>query len=162
MMMVTIMWAYLGNTQAEYRLGHAYLYGYGVTKNYQRAEHWLLRAAQQGSDAAGKSWTRLVLSLSAQWDHQQPHHKQFDWYHIISAQAQANDRPAQFQLGLLFQYRQTYASLSQALMWYRRAAASYYPPALLKLGFVYDRGIGVRPDKWLAQHYLRLGRLYWR
>ena len=147
MIILTIVAAYLGNTQAEYRLGYAYLYGVGITRN---------------NKAAGKSWSHLVLRLSACWDQQNPSYKQYDWYHLIVRKAQLNNRPAQFQLGLLLQYGQAYTLMPQALVWYHRAADGYYPPALLKLGFIYDKGLGVKPDKWRARYYLRLARLDWR
>lgn len=162
MMLLTLLWAHLGNTKAEYQLGYAYEYGYGISKNYQAAQRWLLTAAEQGSDAAGRAWSRLIMTRSQQWDQLHPRFQAYDWYHLLVAHAQQRDPAAQFQLGLLYQYGQTYASMPQALQWYRQAAASYYPPALLKLGFVYDRGLGVKANQWLARYYLRLGRQYWR
>lgn len=154
--------AHLGNTQAAYHLGVAYQRGDGVAQNYQKAEQWLLRAALQGSRPAAKAWTQLIKTAALQWDQQHPQNRQLDWLQLIRSKAQEDDPVAEFQLGLLYQYGQTYADMPAALYWYKRAALSFYPPALLKLGNVYDRGLGVRQNKWRAQYYLRLSREYWR
>lgn len=151
-----IVWflAELGNAKAQYQIGHDFL----LQRNYERAERWLYRSAQKGDDSAGKAWVRLVKQLSEEWDRHSP--TSLDWYHLITAHAQAGFPEAQFQRGLLDEYGQTYANMKAALIWYHKSAQSFYPPALLKLGIVYDMGLGVRRNKWLARHYFRLGGIY--
>jgi TPR repeat protein len=151
---ISYMFALLGDTQSQYKLGKYYWH----RNNAYLANKWLYYSAQQGNTNAGRLWVKLVKTLSSQWDKQYP--RALDWQNLIISKAHIGNPQAQYQLGLLYQYGQTYANMHDALIWYRKSSQSYYPAALLKLGIVYDMGIGVRPNKWLARHYYLTGEWY--
>lgn len=77
----------------------------------------------------------------------QDYAKASEWYEKAAKLGSAD---AQFYLAKLYARKKDYA---QAIHWYEAAAAKEYPPALYRLGWVYEVGRGVEPDREKAYAY---------
>lgn len=141
-----------GDALSQYQLGQLYWLGQGVQQDKQRGLDWLYQAAEQGDRLAQQNWVKYIIQLSQEWDRLYPQRQAYDRFRLIIAKACHNDPVASYKLGLLTEYGGLY---TLALRWYRRSATSYYPAALLRLGFLYDNGIGVIKNRWLAAYYYR-------
>ena len=108
-----------GNPDAQYNLGVAYEYGYGVTRDHTAAAIWFRRAANQGLAAA-------QLSLGVLYENglgvSQDFGNAVSWYRIAAEQGNA---AAQLNLGVMYAngwgVAQNYVI---AHMWFILAAAS--------------------------------------
>jgi TPR repeat protein len=82
----------------------------------------------------------LTLTISAQ-----PPDKDVEQaLEAVRISARSGDVVAQFSLGALLYYGS--ADTSQAIEWFRKAAAQSFAPAELQMGQLYDFGFGVRQD----------------
>ena len=75
--------------------------------------------------------------------------KAFAWYRQA---AELGSAVAQFHLAKRHQKNKNYP---EAIEWYRRSAKKEYSPALYRLGWLYERGLGLQPDMVKAIYYYR-------
>lgn len=76
----------------------------------------------------------------------------------LQRNAQAGDRVAQYNLGVLHETGQYGVPMdkAEAARWYRKSAEQGYENAQYNLGVLYLRGEGVAQDPQAAVHWLRL------
>lgn len=76
----------------------------------------------------------------------------------LQSNAQAGDRVAQYNLGVLHETGQYGVPLdkAEAARWYHKSAEQGYENAQYNLGVLYLRGEGVEQDPQAAVHWLRL------
>lgn len=71
----------------------------------------------------------------------------------LQQKAEAGDREAQNELGLAAQDQRNY---TEALKWFKRSADQGFAPAQVSMGFLYDLGLGVKPDPIEAARWYTL------
>lgn len=143
--------AELGDVVSQYQLGQLYW----SLQNKEQSLDWLYRAAGENHRLAQQAWVKHIIELSRQWDQQYPQQQSYSRYQLIMAKAHKGDPVAAYKMGLLAQYGSVYSKDQRSLYWYQASAKSYYFPALLRLSFIYDNGIGVVQNHWLAAYYYR-------
>lgn len=121
-----------GNVQAQYEL--AGLYCNKEPKDYRKAVHWYMKAAEQGHLDAQYLLIKEYSSFLINRDYEQL--KQ--WLHV---KVEEGIVQAKFYLGELYFQLLDY---EQALYWYRLAGNQGYGPAMCRLGQMYKNGTGVR------------------
>nr|WP_315117419.1 tetratricopeptide repeat protein [uncultured Neisseria sp.] len=137
-----------GNVQAQYEL--AGLCCNKEPKDYRKAVHWYMKAAEQGHlDAQcllimeySRFLTNRDYELLKQWLH---------------AKAENGDGRTKFSLGKLYLKLSDY---EQALYWYRLASSQGYGPADCQIGTMYEYGIGVPQDYKQAEEWFIKGGPY--
>ncbi|MBF0183751.1 MAG: SEL1-like repeat protein [Magnetococcales bacterium] len=139
-----------GEVTSQWQLGMRYLEGRGVKQDYQKAEEWLRRAAEQGLARAqyrlGRMYDRgegvAVDAAGAA-----------AWYRKAAEQ---NFVPAQNNLGNLYRdgkgVEQDHAA---AVSWYRKAAEAGDASAQANLSAMYANGHGVEQDSEQAAQWLQ-------
>ncbi len=130
----------LGHAEAQFALGHCYLFGRGVPKDYAEAAKWLQKAAEDGVPAAAEALGILYargLGVSAD---------QSTAIHWFSRAAASGSPGALFELGMahLTSKGETDAVTGIALL--RRAAEAGSADACLQLGTLYSHGDRVDQD----------------
>lgn len=130
-----------GNVQAQYKL--AGLYCNKEPKDYRKAVHWYMKAAEQGYLDAQYLLIKEYSSFLTNRDYEQL--KQ--WLHV---KAEEGIVQAKFYLGELYFQLSDY---EQALYWYRLAGNQRYGPAMCRLGQMYENGTGVAQDYKQAEEW---------
>ena len=76
----------------------------------------------------------------------------------LQRNAQAGDRVAQYNLGVLYETGRHGVPLdkSEAARWYLKSAEQGYQNAQYNLGVLYLRGEGMKPDRKAALHWIGL------
>ncbi len=137
-----------GNVQAQYEL--AGLYCNKEPKDYRKAVHWYMKAAEQGHLDAQCLLIKEYSSFLTNRDYEQL--KQ--WLHV---KAEEGIIQAKFYLGELYFQLSDY---EQALYWYRLAGNQGYGPAMCRLGQMYKNGTGVAQDYKQAEEWFIKGGPY--
>jgi uncharacterized protein len=143
-----------GNAVAQSRLGFFYNIGVGVKQDYLEAAKWYSKAFEAGDQGAagqlagiGRNWRILNLSRK-------------DYpiiYGLVEKAAQKGSPVAQFSLGVMnypigdLTFDERGGNLSEALIWYRRAADQGDVDSEVALGIAYADGIGV-PQDYVEAH----------
>lgn len=130
-----------GNVQAQYEL--AGLCCNKEPKDYRKAVHWYMKAAEQGHLDAQYLLIKEYSSFLTNRDYEQL--KQ--WLHV---KAEEGIVQAKFYLGELYFQLSDY---EQALYWYRLAGNQRYGPAMCRLGQMYENGTGVAQDYKQAEEW---------
>ncbi len=138
-----------GDAVAQSRLGHLYLEGKGVEKDYKQAAHWLGKAAEQGEGKACNSLGVIHLSgLGVKRDPAQAR----QWFLAGIAR---NDPGAHANMGMLYYLGhgvgQDFATAERL---FRQAANRGDVGGQFNLGLMHALGQGVPKD--LVQGYLWL------
>lgn len=141
----------LGDVVSQYQLGRLYW----SQQKKEQGLNWLYHAASENNRYAQQAWAKHIIELSQLWDRQYPQQKAYNRYQLIVAKAERGDPVASYKMGLLAEYGGLYSKSQHALYWYQASSKSYYFPALLRLSFLYDNGIGVVQNHWLAAYYYR-------
>lgn len=137
-----------GNVQAQYEL--AGLCCNKEPKDYRKAVHWYMKAAEQGHLDAQYLLIKEYSSFLTNRDYEQL--KQ--WLHV---KAEEGIVQAKFYLGELYFQLSDYG---QALYWYRLAGNQGYGPAMCRLGQMYENGTGVAQDYKQAEEWFIKGGPY--
>ena len=130
-----------GNVQAQYEL--VGLCCNKEPKDYRKAVHWYMKAAEQGHLDAQYLLIKEYFSFLTNRDYEQL--KQ--WLHV---KAEEGIVQAKFYLGELYFQLSDY---EQALYWYRLAGNQRYGPAMCRLGQMYENGTGVAQDYKQAEEW---------
>ncbi|HFC53109.1 MAG TPA: sel1 repeat family protein [Gammaproteobacteria bacterium] len=152
--------ANLGDTTAQYQLGHRYLSGNGVDKNARRAAHWFGKAARAGDVSSQRILATLFYSGTGV--PKAPAHA-LKWFRKA---AEGGDVLAQTALADMY-YRGTgmrRPDLKQAWRWMMIAARNGDPVAQYRVGLMLRDGRGTRRDLsrafiWLHVAALNTGQL---
>ncbi len=136
---------------AQTDLGHMYLWGLGVSKNYAEAIRWYREAAQQGIALAQTGLGYMYyngLGVS------QNHAEAIRWYREAAQQGNAT---AQTSLGHMY-YNGLGVSKNhaEAIRWYREAAQQGNAMAQTSLGYMYFHGLGTSQDSVRALMWTNL------
>jgi len=75
-----------GNANAQSKLGHMYLFGWGVTQDYAPALKWLCKAANQGEANSQAQLGAMYDSGWSGWDVAQDYVQAHMWYNLAAAQ----------------------------------------------------------------------------
>ena len=139
-----------GDARAQYRLGHRYYEGNGVTKDYTKAAFWIRKAAEQGNSNAQNDLGYCYKNGNGvPKDYSQAVY----WYR--KAADQGNDA-GQNNLGLCYYGGEGVSKdYSQAVYWYRKAAEQGNSNAQYHLGICYKNGNGVPKDYSQALYWYR-------
>ena len=125
-----------GDTDAQFKLGSAYLVGWGVEPNAATAAKWFEEAAQRGDVKAQFNLGAIYIADGVQRDT----HRALRWFKAAAGQG---DREAQFNLGRIYANGDGVENdTNEAIRWYRRAAANGHPEAQFNLGVVHTPGLG--------------------
>ena len=149
-----------GNNNAQYDVGSMYQNGRGVKADRNKAVEWYEKSAAHGNK---QSISRLGLMRANE-----------DRYGKTLTRAKKGDFESQYMLGNMYTKGIGVSTdNSQAMEWYKKAAAQGYAKAEYNLGLIYYDGIGVRKnyttaldwftraaeqDHAAAQYYL--GKMY--
>jgi uncharacterized protein len=138
-----------GDSEAEERLGIAYLNGNKVTQDYTRAYDWLSKAAEQNNTMAEKHLAWLYDNgIGGAPDES----KAFELYLRAANQ---NDAVAERNIGIRYERGLgVVQDLSKAVQWYKKAAIQGDNDAQDRLGFDLLEGRGVSKDQ--EQGFARL------
>ena len=124
--------------KAQLMLGNCYYNGYGVDVDYAEAISWREKAAEQGDAQAQLLVAQQYFSgIGTLRDVEKAKH----WYNLA---AENGNTEAQYQLAEFFEVGTdgVRKSLSTAFYWYKKAAEADNVDAILKVGQMYDSGIG--------------------
>jgi len=139
-----------GDAHAQAGLGDMYLYGRGVSKDFDLALNWLRKAAQQGDTDA-----KLDLGLmSAKGEGvPQDYSEALQWFYQSASQGNPN---AQFNLAELYLLGEGVATdYAVGVEWLRKSAAQNCQEAECELAGLYRDGRGVTQDYTAALDLLR-------
>ena len=126
-----------GDTDAQFKLGCAYLVGRGVEPDAATAAKWF-EAAAEGGDA--RAQFNLGVVHAAGDGVQRDTHKAFRW---LKAAADQGDREAQFTLGSIYANGDGVENdTNEAIRWYRQAAKNGHSEAQFNLGVIHTPGLG--------------------
>lgn len=143
----------LGDVKANLFLGNAYRLGYGVREDvnkaatlYKMALPEVIKAADQGS----AFWSyRLAICYYEGYGTTQNEDLGLRYYKTA---ANSNFVAAQYWLAKKFEQKKNYAD---AMIWYRKAAASGNLDAKYEIAMIYYVGRGVKEDNELAYSWFK-------
>jgi TPR repeat protein len=146
-----------GDLGAQKRLGFFYEIGWGVNRDWTVAAKWYAKAADAGDADAAGSLSHLGRNLPFMY----PSVSDQTIYQLVEAAARKGYAVAQMSLGVMNYTFDTFSNLrrnnlSEALIWYRRAAAQGNVDAEIALAMAYENGIGVPQDYVEAHKWLNL------
>lgn len=133
-----------GNVSAQIRLGYFYEIGAGVERDWLKAAEWYSKAAEAGDERAGAA----LGFIGRNWVRVNPAGNRII-YELVEKAAKMGNARAQFSLGLMnyrigdLSFDKTTGNLSEALIWYRRAAEQGDVNSEIVLALAYAEGIGV-------------------
>ena len=146
-----------GFIRYQYRLGMLYLNGRHVETSPQKAIHWLVMAAHAGN-------TKAMRTLAAAYASGEilPRDPALSFrYYSLVAQSSSNQPEAWTAMGDFYSEGAFVGlDLSEAAVWYLRAAKLKYVPAILKIAKFYEQGLGVERDQVRAHAWLQLSENY--
>jgi TPR repeat protein len=146
-----------GNLEAQKRLGYFYQIGWGFKQDWTEAAKWFSKAGDAGDADAVSS----LSFIGRNWPFMYKNSSDEAVYAMVQRAAQKGYAVAQMSLGIM-NYTSDYSSnvrrknLSEALVWYRRAAAQGDADAQLELAKAYEDGIGVPQDYVEAHKWFNL------
>lgn len=135
-----------GDAEAQYLMGVVYRDGRTLPRNLERAEHWMLKSAEQGHAGAQRSYGMMRVSKEALLGEQ--------W--MLRAAGQ-NDAEAQFWLA--FGYENNWFGTTdkqEALKWYTKAAENGCPDAQVELGLKLKYGEDMEQNYETAAKWFRM------
>jgi TPR repeat protein len=137
------------DSNAEEKLGMAYLNGYTVEQNYQLAFGWFSKAAVKGNTLAEHHLAWLYDNgIGVSKDTKLA----FNWYQKA---AEAGNASAELAIGLRYELGvEVKRDLVVAVKWYQKAADQKNSQAEDHLGYCLMRGLGVQKDQELGFSYL--------
>ena len=128
-----------GNEKAQLMLANCYYNGYGVDINYTEALSWREKAAEAGNAQAQFLVAQQYFSgIGTLRDIAQAKH----WYTVA---AENGNIEAQYELAKLLEVGSegVIKNLPGAFYWYKKAAEADCLDAMVKVGQMYDLGIGI-------------------
>ncbi|KAG2373138.1 hypothetical protein C9374_012870 [Naegleria lovaniensis] len=125
-----------GDHIAQNNLAYIYWKGIGVEKNILKAFEYFEKAANNGNGDA-----QLQMALVFLHDDRQGSCAK--GIEMLEKKASLGNMGAQFELGTYYETNQEY---SQALTWYEQSASQGFKPAMLGLGNLYEKGLGVEQN----------------
>lgn len=140
------------NAYAMNVLGMAYLQGFGVEKNIDKAISWWKLAAQNGYAYAYHNLGMLYKNgkLGIKQDFVQA-------CSYFKKGAIANSKVCCYNYGfMLYKGLGCHQSYEEAISYFLKAAAEKHSPSLYMLGLCYRNGYGVEKDEEMGRYYLTL------
>jgi hypothetical protein len=148
---LTMILAELGYPHAQFDVGLAYQEGLlGLSKDYQKAAEWYLKAARQGD---AKSQVNLGALYDKGLGVGRDQSEAFKWYSLAAEQGQVS---SYFNVAKLYSLGTgTKKDMEKAIFWYKKAAVQGDVKAQFNLGLIYNQGNGVPQDmresmKWMV------------
>lgn len=136
--------AELGSSEAQYSVGWMYHTGQGVAKNLESAQYWYTLASNQGHASAQNNLCVIELTKK----------NYIKAISLCEHAAQSGNAHSAFLLGMIYYNGQGLPKNEKvSAEWLSQSAQSHYPPALYKLAFFYQHGLGVNRDIHKAQLY---------
>lgn len=139
-----------GNTEAMIMVGLYYSDGLHVSRNEEKANEWMLKAAELGDPIAQRNMAigyKFGIGSLAKDEE-----KAFQWF---EAAAKQNELDSQFELGSAYHYGVgTKTNLEEARLWYMKAADGGDSRAQYNLASMYASGDGVSQDNNVANMWL--------
>jgi uncharacterized protein len=134
-----------GDREAQFWLGSIYLQGRLVQKDYEQAEGWFLKSAEEGyapsERALGLLYWHSDPAKAAMW---------------LQQAAQKGDAEAQFDLGNAYEQGLLGTiNYTEALNWIQESAKQGHPEAQASLGQMYEDGEGVKQNYAMAAKWYR-------
>jgi TPR repeat protein len=134
-----------GHREAQFWLGSIFVQGRLVQKDYEQAEMWFLKSAEDGYIPAQRA-------LGLLYSHSDPA-KAAMW---LQKAAQKGDAEAQFDLGNAYEQGSLGTiNYRQALNWLQKSAKQGHPEAQAMLAQMYEDGEGVKQNYVLAAKWYR-------
>jgi TPR repeat protein len=140
-----------GDAKAQYDLGRIYMFGLGVSQDYQQAAKWYEHAAEQGLAAA-----QFMIGFLYEQGKGVPrdYARALDYYRSATEQGHTT---AANNLATLYLHGQgTRKNISTALKWYQFSAEHGDANGQCNLGTLYFDGDGVPKDYHEAAHWFRV------
>lgn len=124
---------------AQYVMGELYLFGWGVSQDYNVAERWFLKAANQDCTDAQRALSRLYLDgVGVSKDYT----KSIYW---LKKSAELGDPNSQYDMGVAYSplgsiFRKTEQDDIESFRWYLKAAMQNHTQAQLCVADIYMKG----------------------
>ncbi len=139
-----------GNTEAMIMVGLYYADGLYVERSDEKANEWMLKAAEAGDAIAQRNiaigYKFGIGNLTRDEE------KAFEWF---LAAAEQNELDSQFELASAYHYGiGTTTNLPEARLWYMKAAEAGDGRAQYNLASMYANGDGVEKDETVASLWL--------
>lgn len=149
--------AKFGNDTAQYRVGLMYQLGYGVEEDNYKAVYWYKKAAKNGNPDAQENLANMYFAgIGTAKDSD----KAIYWHEQA---ANNGDKFALNSLGSIYYYGSNDGKLKpsyeSAIYWYKKSAtqndniAELVNMAALKLGYMYEQGLGTEQDYKQAMYW---------
>lgn len=138
------------NTEAMVMLGVYYAQGFHVTKDQNKSNEWMLKAAELG-DATAELNVGIGYKIGL-GDIPKDDLIAFKW---LKSAADKGHPQAQYETGASYHYGVGVArDLTEARLWYIKAAEQNHPAAQNNLASIFGKGQGVPADPVLAKEWL--------
>lgn len=135
-----------GHIEAEYYVGLYYHFGYGVTKNLEKAIDWYEKAALKKDKSALYHLAMILINEE---------NKDMKVIKKLLEQAASLDHPnAQYNLGVIYHKGDgVEQNINRAFFWYEKAAKANLAIAQYNLGMLYYEGVAVEKSEEKALEY---------
>ena len=130
----------------DFDIGSAYFYGdYGLERNYQKAFFYLRKAANTGDEQAQYMLSKMYFEGRGV---QKNTEIAVEW---IKKSLEQNYKEAYYMLGYIAEKENS--DYVEAIRNYKHAAELGSPYAQTRLGWLYEKGIGIAADAGIASDY---------
>jgi TPR repeat protein len=144
--------AYIGDSEAQFRLALVYFLGEEVPRDDAQAVEWFRKAAEQGNPDA--QFGLGLLYRDGERGVPRDDAQAVEWFRKAAEQGYAD---AQFGLGLMYDMGEGVSEDdAQAVEWYRKAAEQGYAKAQYLLGMMHAAGTGAPKDLVIAHKWANL------
>lgn len=140
-----------GYVRAQYRLGELYEQGMGVAQDEAQALEWYRKAAQGG-------YTPAQLQLGLMYASGHGVSRQIgEAVRWLRQGARQNDKAAQYHLAMLCtKHPEAGCSTAEVPEWLSKSALQGFVPAQWQLAYIYEHGIDIPRDLYLAYFWYRV------
>lgn len=137
---------------AYYRIGRLHQYGKGVEFDYLKAYQYYKKAEKMDHEEAHKV---LNITLGGSKFNFPSSQEFYDSFLMCKHLATHGDIELQFKVRLVCEYNYSKPNYKEAFNWYSMAANNLHTEAMYRLGFLYEKGLGVSPDYQKANQFYK-------
>ena len=135
-----------GDPIAQFCLGFMYKHGKGVSRDYDKASKWYIKAGHIDYGPPLNDWVVLKAQGGG-------HGNPTDWARLLEVPAENGNPTAQYNLGIvyfhLYKVSKDTKDLKMSIEWFHKSVEQNYPPAQFKLA---ELGLNFR-DPYVLQKF---------